>query len=211
MTTPTIRRATLTALVFTALAGSAYAETTQPPGQGPGHRMERGHERHGMQHRGHNRWQMGGMAHMLGFAEMRPGMKIEFSEGRLAFLKAELKITDAQAKGWDAFAAAMRDNAAKLNEVFGAADREAMAKMNPAERLAWQETALAARLDAVKRSRAAFAPLYATFSDDQKKTYDRLMPSPGARGMAMRDRMRQRMEERREHRGMPPGEPRRQQ
>jgi hypothetical protein len=210
MTTQTIRRATLTALVFTALAGSALAETAPPPGQGPGPRAERGHERHGM-HRWHNRWQMGGMAHMLGFAEMRPGMKIEFSEGRLAFLKAELKITDAQSKAWDAFAAAMRDNAAKLNEVFGNADREAMAKMNPAERLGWQETALAARLDAVKRSRAAFGPLYATFSDDQKKTLERLMPSPGARWMAMRDRFRQRMEERRERRGNPPGEPRRQQ
>ena len=206
MTTPTIRRATLTALVFTALAGSALAET-QPPGQGPGPRAERGHERPGLP----GRWHMGGMAHILGFADMRPGMKIEYSEGRLAFLKAELKITDAQSKAWDAFAGAMRENAAKLNDVFGAANREALAKMNPAERLAWQETALATRLDAVKRSRAAFAPLYATFSDDQKKTLDRLMPSPGARWMAMRERMRQRMDERRERRGPPPGEPRRQQ
>jgi len=205
MTTRSIRRATLTALVFTALAGGAVAETP-PPGQGPDHRrMERGqqHERHGM--RGQMR--MGGMMHMLGLADMRPGMKIEFSEGRLAFLKAELKITDAQTKAWDAFAAAMRDNATKLNEVFGAADREAMSKMNPAERLGWYEKSLGARLDAVKRARGAFEPLYAALGDEQKKTFDRLLPT-GGRFMAMRDRMRDRMRQRMEqHRGHTPGQP----
>ena len=202
MTPRSIRRATLTALLFTALAGAAIAETP-PPGQGPGQpRMGPGQHREGQGMQ--RRWQMGGMMHMLGLADLRPGMKIEFSEGRLAFLKAELKITEAQSKAWDAFAAALRDNAAKLNEVFGAADREALAKLNHAERLAWQEKSLGARLDAVKRARGAFEPLYAALGDEQKKTFDRLLPT-GGRFMAMRDRMRQRMEHRRGQ--QPPAQP----
>ena len=35
-------------------------------------------------------------------------------EGRLAFLKTELKITDAQLPLWDAFARAMRDNVSAM-------------------------------------------------------------------------------------------------
>lgn len=199
MPTRSIRRATLTALVFAALAGPAFAETTPPaappgPGQDRGQRMQM-------------RQGMGGMIHMLGLAELRPGQKIEFSEGRLAFLKAELKITEAQNKAWDAFAAAMRENAAKLNEAYAVADRDAFAKQSPAERLAWQEKTLAARLDAIKRARAAFEPLYAALGDDQKQTFGRLVPT-GNRWAAMRERMRQRMELRRgQQPGQPPAQP----
>jgi len=187
--------------VFTALAGVSAAQTTPPPTTPPGQ------ERHAMRHR----LSMGGMMHMLGLAEMRAGMKIEFSEGRIAFLRAELKITDAQAKAWDAFAAAIRDNAAKLNDAYATADRDAFAKLNPAERLAWTEKALTARLDAVKRAKAAFEPLYAALGDEQKKTFDRLVPTGGRWG-GMRDRVRQHMRQRMEHRrgerpNSPPAQP----
>lgn len=195
MTTPTIRRATLTALVFAALAGTAAAETTPPaaPGdQGP--RMTRpdrpAHAR--------ARWSMGGTMQMLGMVPMRLGAKIEFSEGRLAFLKAELKITDAQTKAWDAFAAALRENTTKLNEAYALPDREALAKMGPGERLGWVEKALAARLDAVKRAKAALEPLYAALGDEQKKTFDRFVPTGGRRG-EMREGM--------PRRGPQPGQP----
>ena len=50
-----------------------------------------------------------------------PGMggmaTIDHIEGRIAFLRTELKITDAQASAWDAFAEALRTNAKKLGEV----------------------------------------------------------------------------------------------
>lgn len=205
MTTRIIRRATLTALVFAAIAGSAAAETTPPAQPGDqGQRMERRHHERGerpMHMR--MRWSMGGMMQMLGVVPMRPGQTIEYSEGRLAFLKAELKITEAQTKAWDAFAAALRENVAKLNEAYKAPDRAAMEKMNPAERLGWFEKAVAARLDAVKRARAAIEPLYAALGDEQKKTFDRFIPTGGMRG-DFRDRMRERMEQRR---GQQPGEP----
>jgi hypothetical protein len=205
MSTHTIRRATLTALVFAALAGTAAAQTTPPAQPGDqGQRMERGDRMHFHRHmrvRG-----MGGMLTLLGVVPMRPGQTIEFSEGRLAFLKAELKITETQTKPWDAFAAALRENVAKLNEAYKAPDREAMEKMSPAERLVWFEKAITARLDAVKRSRAAMEPLYAALSEDQKKMFDRFIPTRAMRG-DFRDRMRERMQERRERRGQQPGQP----
>ena len=52
---------------------------------------------------------------------MGPGIggmaTIDRVEGRIAFLRAELKITDAQANTWNAFADALRANAKKLGEV----------------------------------------------------------------------------------------------
>ena len=221
MTTRIIRRATLTALVFAALAGTAAAQTTppaQPGDQGP--RMERGDRGHRMHHgdradrgdrmhmRRHMRMRagMGGMSAMLGIVPMRPGQEFRFSEGRLAFLKAELKITEAQTKAWDAFAAALRENVAKLTEAYKGPDREAMQKMSPPERLAWFEKAIAARSDAVKRAKAAMDPLYAALSDDQKKLFDRFVPTGGMRNDRFAQR-RERMRERMERRGQQPGQP----
>ena len=58
---------------------------------------------------------MMGMMRMMGMA---PGMAaIDRIEGRIAFLRAELKITEAQAGTWDAFADALRTNAQKLGQV----------------------------------------------------------------------------------------------
>src|SRR5438105_1032981 len=47
-----------------------------------------------------------------------PGRHIE---GRLAFLRAELKITDAQAPLWDRVAAALRERAARMDAAVAAA------------------------------------------------------------------------------------------
>ena len=44
---------------------------------------------------------------------------IDRIEGRIAFLKVELKITDAQTEVWNGFADALRANAARLGEVRG--------------------------------------------------------------------------------------------
>ncbi len=198
MTTRTTRRATLTALVFAAIAGPAAAQTTPAQPGEPGLTLAR------------MRGGRGGILQMLGMVPMRPGHQIEFSEGRLAFLKAELKITDAQTRAWDAFAAALRENTARLNAAYKAPDREALEKVGPAERLGWVETALAARLDAVKRSRAALGPLYAALGDEQKKTFDRFVPTGGMRGDGFaerRERMRERMQRDLERRGQQPGAP----
>lgn len=130
------------------------------------------------------------MMHTMGM--MGPGMggmaTIDRVEGRIAFLRTELRITDAQADAWNGFADALRANAKQLSEV-----RASMAKpgdaQNPtiADRLDRQEQWLRARLDGTRTMKAAFTRLNETLSDDQKKAAgDLLAPHLGMGMMAMR-------------------------
>lgn len=123
-------------------------------------------------------------------------------EGRIAFLKAELKITAAQQTQWAAVEKAMRDQSAamtKLREEFRAdrekirAEREKTAKPDGEKREARQpltapETlalrskmaeghakAMTTRIDGQKQFAAAFTTLYGQLSDDQKKAADGLL------------------------------------
>jgi hypothetical protein len=101
----------------------------------------------------------------------------EHIEGRLAFLKTELKITDAQLPLWNAFAQAMRDNATAMHGM----PHTMMGKNKAAtlsDKLAAGETMLAARLEAVRKLKAAADPLYMGLDTDQKKTADEIMLSP---------------------------------
>jgi hypothetical protein len=119
-----------------------------------------------------------------------PGMgMIDHVEGRIAFLRAELKITDAQAGVWNAFAEAFRANAKKLGE--------ARASMMPrpgtaqpqaptlAQRLDVQERWFAARLDGTRAIKAVYAKLNDAFSDEQKKAADELLAPNMGMGMGM--------------------------
>jgi len=109
-------------------------------------------------------------------AQMGMGDAIKHVEGNIAFLKAELKITDAQQKPWDQFAEAMRANAKQINEMRGAMMQNMGKPMSMAAHLEHQEKMLSVRLDAVKRTRAALTGLVAVLNDDQKKMFDELMP-----------------------------------
>jgi hypothetical protein len=104
-------------------------------------------------------------------------MRGEHIEGRLAFLKTELKITDEQLPLWNAFAQAMRDDASTMQ-----AKLHAMMGMNKAatlsDKLAERETMLTARIEAVRKLKAAADPLYAALNVDQKKTADEIMLGP---------------------------------
>lgn len=95
-------------------------------------------------------------------------------EGRIAFLRAELQITDAQAKLWDAFAGALRDNAKRLKDSGGAmmSGMEGPALIG---QLDSQEKMLNARLEGVKAMKAALAPLYQALTEDQRKAADELL------------------------------------
>jgi len=79
MSVRTIRRATLTALVFAALAGSAFAETTPPPAQGDQHhRMDRRGDR-GDHMRMRMRAGFGGMMQKLGVVRVGNGSTKQLS------------------------------------------------------------------------------------------------------------------------------------
>lgn len=124
------------------------------------------------------------MMNMMGMMRMMgPGMAgmetIDRVEGRIAFLRTELKITEAQSAVWDGFADALRTNAKKLGEVRGAmmAQPGAGQQQAPtmAEQLDLQERWLLARLEGTRAIRSAFTKLYEALSDDQKNSAKDLM------------------------------------
>jgi len=94
-------------------------------------------------------------------------------EGRIAFLRAELKITDAQAPQFDRLAQAMRENAQERHQLFeqGRADRPESA----VERLETRLHIGQLHTRQTERLLAAFKPLYDGLSEEQKKTADELM------------------------------------
>ncbi len=145
------------------------------PGGTPRQGMGRGMMGHGMMGQG-----------MMGQGGTGPmeAMMARHVEGRIAFLKAELKITESQQKLWNAVADAMRANAKAMTEMPGGT-------MNAAatlpDRLAAREKALNARLDALQKYQAVVDPLYAALSDEQKRTADELVP--GMIGGGMMDRV----------------------
>jgi hypothetical protein len=114
---------------------------------------------------------------------------IDRVEGRIAFLRAELRITDAQAEAWNGFADALRSNAKKLAEVRASVTPKPDDAQPPATmtaRLDLQEQWLAARLDGVRTIKSAFAKLNEVLADDQKKTAGELLaPHMGMGMMAM--------------------------
>jgi LTXXQ motif family protein len=126
---------------------------------------------------------MGGMPMMGMMRMMGPDMAgmatVDRVEGRIAFLLTELKITEAQAGAWNAFAEALRTNAHRLSEVRasmmplpGAVQQQAPTM---AQRLDLQERWLLARLEGTRAIKSAFTNLYGTLSDDQKNTANELL------------------------------------
>ena len=98
-------------------------------------------------------------------------------EGRLAFLKTELKITDAQLPLWNAVADAMRANAKTMGDMAGGMMGGSQTATLP-DKLAMREKMMTAHLEALRKLKAAVAPLYAALSDEQKKTADELLIGP---------------------------------
>lgn len=128
---------------------------------------------------------MAGMADMMRMMQsmhatmMGPDMAgmgtIDRVEGRIALLRAELKITDAQTSAWNTFADALRTNAQKLGALRPAMMPQAgSAAQTLADRLDVQERWLTARVEGTRAIKAAFTPLFSTFAEDQKKTANEL-------------------------------------
>ena len=113
---------------------------------------------------------------------------IDRIEGRIAFLRAELKITDAQADAWNGFADALRTNARKLAEV-RATTMPKPGDGPPAStlsaRLDQQEQWLGARLDGTRAMKSAFAKLTSLVGRSEKTANDLLAPHMGMEAMAM--------------------------
>lgn len=93
-------------------------------------------------------------------------------EGRIAFLQAELAITDGQMPQWHAFADAMRSAAKSMQAAVAAQPGTPATAPERGER---EIKLLTARLDAMRAMHAAGTSLYAVLSDGQKKLADELM------------------------------------
>ncbi|MBB4367361.1 hypothetical protein GGD63_000130 [Bradyrhizobium sp. cir1] len=94
-------------------------------------------------------------------------------EGRIAFLKAELQISDRQTADWNSVADALRSSRQHLLEA-----RKMLAmddRLGSADRLEHYERHLSERLEAIKSARLAFTRLYASLNENQKQTADTIL------------------------------------
>lgn len=159
------RRGGLAAAALMVLAASAPAlagggEEGWWPGWGMGRGMMDG-----------NGW--GGM---MGYG---PDSMLDRVDGRLAFMKAELKISDAQTPAWDAFAQMVRQTSETHNQMMRSTRQEMQngsffEKPLP-ERLQYQQTMLESRVEDIKTIREALDKLYAVLDAEQKKAADEIV------------------------------------
>jgi hypothetical protein len=125
----------------------------------------------GMNHGGSGGGMGGMMQHILcGFTE--------HLDGRLAYMKAELKLTDSQTGAWSNFADAWRDLAQKANAKCAAMDdRMDHAKPHVLHKLEMMESHMSTHLDIIRAQKAAIESLFNALSEDQKKIASDVLPS----------------------------------
>src|SRR5215469_2261391 len=132
---------------------------------------------------------MPGMMRMMMGQDGMAGMSMmmaEHVEGRLAFLKTELKITDAQLPLWNAVAEAIRTNAKSMSEMMSGGMTGGSQMATLPEKLALHEKMMTAHLEGLRRLKTAVDPLYAALSPEEEKTADELVMGPMGMGMMMK-------------------------
>jgi len=141
----------------------------------------------GMNHGGgsggtdHGGGHSGGMMQKMicGFAEKL--------DGRLAFLKAELKLTDQQNAAWNSFSDAWRAAAQKATAKCDA--MSAHMGMNHGDgvigKLSMMEMHMVDHLEVVRAQKAALEPLFAILDETQKKTANEIFGDTMKVGMQM--------------------------
>ena len=129
---------------------------------------------------------MGGcaiMGDMMGFGRrgMKQGMghggmmhSVPMMEGRLAYIKADLEITDAQMAAWDAYANAVRARHTTM-EGMHAKMMKAKESRSALERMDARINAMESRLESLKALKPVTEALYALLTDEQKKKADQLL------------------------------------
>lgn len=127
---------------------------------------------------------MGGQASagQTGMSAMAQMMAPEHIEGRIAFLKTELKVTPQQEASWNAFTEVLRANVGGLPDGMmqmpGAMSDQGGAAATPLQRIEVREGILNSRLESVRKLKAVLAPLYQSFDGAQKQKADRLLVPP---------------------------------
>jgi hypothetical protein len=123
------------------------------------------------------------MGDMMGFGRrgMKQGMghgammhSVPMMEGRLAYIKADLEIADAQMAAWDAYAAAVRARHATM-EGMRAEMMKAKESGSALQRLDARIKAMESKLDSLTAIKPVTEALFAVLSDEQKKKADQLL------------------------------------
>jgi hypothetical protein len=168
----TVLATSLSAFPVLAQSQDQRHATPQPQASPPGMMMMNGMMQGGMT--GQNRAMAGrpGADGPLGLHE------IDRVEGRLAFIRAELKISDAQLPAWTVFADAVRTNATTMHAERRYMSGRVGADVSLPDRLAAQANAFAAHAEEMAKLKDALDPLYASLSPEQKKTADEIVFSP---------------------------------
>lgn len=109
---------------------------------------------------------------------MMGGIPLKHVEGRLAFLKTELKITPAQEPQWTKFADAVRSTAKNAQGAMAPMMQGGAQAPTAPDLLGRYEKTLTSRLETVHALKGAFDPLYASFSNEQKRLADELLMGP---------------------------------
>jgi hypothetical protein len=122
-----------------------------------------------------------------GAASSEPGSKgscrvskVDRAEARIKELHTKLGITPAQEEAWNKIADVMRENS-KTMESFISERKEKSGAMSAVEDLKSYGAIVEAHADGIRKFIAAFEPLYAGMSEEQKKTADTVFSHPGRR------------------------------
>ena len=119
--------------------------------------------------------EMGRMASSGPMGPTAQMMSPEYVEGRIAFLRTELKVTPAQELLWEAVAEALREGARASEHIM----QQRATAQTLLSALEGRERALSARLESVRRRRVVVEPFYAALDETQKATADKLIEPMG--------------------------------
>ncbi len=95
-------------------------------------------------------------------------------EGRLAYMKAELGITEAQSAAWEGYITAVKARMASMQGMHGSM-MQAMQSGTAIERMEAHAKHMGSMVDSLKALKPATKALYKVLSDDQKTKADMLL------------------------------------
>lgn len=101
-----------------------------------------------------------------------------FGDGRIAFLKAELGVTDAQLPAWNAYAEALKRNFESMKAMRPTVQASVEGR-NPVDRLDAHLAQMESRLASLKNIKPSLKALYDTLTPEQRKTANAVLTGMG--------------------------------
>jgi len=163
-------------VIAATLAVFSQAATAQKHDHKDGQTSIRGKEHNMMQGGMTGRMMQDGM--MGRDCPMMGGSGQMHAAGRIAFLQAELEITDSQKPVFDAYAAVLKDNLENMHAMRQSM-MGAMSAKTPVERLVAHLSMMEGRTESLQKVKPKLEALYAALNDEQKKKADAVLTGMG--------------------------------